>query len=169
MSLVQDIAILQRIPTLADFSDDQLRLLAFSAESVNYTDGYTLFDEGARADAGLVIAEGHVSLQKKDENGLYHEVETVSAGALLGETALLVETRHPARAICKGRVRIIRIRRALFKRMIQEFPELAARLFEAKAARYQETVAALRPVGIRLAAIPELPERAPKNDADDNT
>ncbi|ADZ68594.1 Crp/Fnr family transcriptional regulator [Polymorphum gilvum] len=149
MSLVQDIAILRRIPMLSDFSDDQLRLLAFSAESLDYRDGTVLFDAGERADGGIVVAEGLVSLQKAGPAG-FVEIDQAGPGALLGETAMLVETRRPARAVCVGRVRAIRIRRALFKRMIQEFPELAQRLFEAHAARYQATAQALKPIGERL-------------------
>ena len=69
MSLAQDIEILKKIPMLSDFQDDQLRLLAFSAESMDYQSGHRLFDEGERADGGLVITSGTVSLQKKGKDG----------------------------------------------------------------------------------------------------
>lgn len=152
MSLVQDIAILRQIPMLSDFSDDQLRLLAFSAEAMDLISGSFVFDEGERADSGIVIAKGNVSLQRKGTHG-FMEVEMVGPGVLLGETAMLVETRRPARAVCIGPVRVIRIRRALFKRMVQEFPELARRLFDSYAARYQSTVAGLVPIGEKMAEL----------------
>ena len=149
MSLSQDIAILQSIPMLADFADDQLRLLAFSAESMDYRNGMTLFDEGERADGGMVIAAGDVSLQKRGSDG-FEEIDLAPAGTLLGETAMLIEATRPCRAVAVGGVRVIRIRRALFKRMIQEYPELAQRLFEAHAARYRATASALAPIGDRM-------------------
>ncbi|MBD8877469.1 cyclic nucleotide-binding domain-containing protein [Roseibium polysiphoniae] len=155
MSLVQDIAILQKIPMLSDFADDQLRLLAFSAESLDYPNGMMLFDEGERADGGLVIAEGDVSLQKRGLNG-FEEVDLAQTGTLLGETAMLVDATRPCRAVAIGHVRVIRIRRALFKRMIQEYPELARRLFEAHAARYKLTASALAPIGERMAELERL-------------
>jgi len=155
MSLVQDIAILKNIPMLVDFQDDQLRLLAFSAESMDYTGGQTLFDEGERADGGLVVAEGEVSLQKRGEAG-FEEIDTAGTGSLLGESAMLVETRRPCRAVARGDVRIIRIRRALFKRMIQEYPDLAKRLFDVQAQRYQTTVRALEPIGRKMAELEQI-------------
>ncbi len=164
MSLAQDIAILKQIPMLSDFADDQLRLLAFSAESMDYGNGQRLFDEGERADGGLVITSGTVSLQKRSKDG-FDEVDRVSEGTLLGETALLAENKRPCRAEAVGLVRIIRIRRALFKRMIQEYPELAQRLLDVHAARYRQTVAALRPIGEKMAELEQInAERRRRND-----
>lgn len=159
MSLVQDIAILRQIPMLSDFSDDQLRLLAFSAEAMDLISGSFLFDEGERADSGIVIAKGNVSLQVRGPHG-FKEVDSAGPGVLLGETAMLVETRRPARAVCIGPVRVIRIRRALFKRMIQEFPELARRLLEVHASRFQATVAALTPIGDKLQELSDIADAA---------
>jgi CRP-like cAMP-binding protein len=164
MSLAQDITILKQIPMLSDFQDDQLRLLAFSAESMDYQNGQRLFDQGERADGGLVITSGTVSLQTKNENG-FDEVDRVGAGTLLGETALLAECKRPCRAEAVEGVRVIRIRRALFKRMIQEYPELAQRLFEQHVSHYRHTVAALRPIGDKMAELEQLnAERRVRDD-----
>lgn len=167
MSLAQDIEILKRIPLLSDFQDDQLRLLAFSAESMDYNGGQRLFDQDERADGGLVITNGTVSLKTRGQDG-FQEVDTVGEGTLLGETALLAENRRPCRAEAVGPVRIIRIRRALFKRMIQEYPELARRLFEQHASRYQQTISALRPIGEKMAELQQVnAERQQKNDSEE--
>lgn len=155
MSLAQDIAILQKVPMLADFADDQLRLLAFSAESAEFRNGQMLFDEGERADGGILIAEGEISLQKRGTK-TFEDIDVAGPGTLLGESALLVETTRPCRAVASGNVRVIRIRRALFKRMITEFPELAKRLFEAQASRFQVTAKKLGPVGEKMAELEKL-------------
>jgi CRP-like cAMP-binding protein len=165
MSLAQDIAILKQIPMLSDFQDDQLRLLAFSAESMDYQNGQRLFDQGERADGGLVITSGIVSLQTKNDEE-FAEVDRVGEGTLLGETALLAESKRPCRAEAVEGVRVIRIRRALFKRMIQEYPELAQRLLEQHVSRYRHTVAALRPIGDKMAELEQLnAERRVRDDS----
>ncbi|MEM8703808.1 MAG: cyclic nucleotide-binding domain-containing protein [Pseudomonadota bacterium] len=165
MSLAQDIAILRQIPMLSDFQDDQLRLLAFSAESMDYQDGQRLFEENERADGGLVITSGTVVLLKKSEDS-FEELDRVGAGTLIGQTALLTESRRPCRADAVGTVSIIRIRRALFKRMIQEYPELARRLFEQHSLKYRTTIAALRPIGDKMAELEQLnAERRLQDDA----
>jgi len=156
MSLAQDIAILQKVPMLSDFADEQLRLLAFSAESADFSDGQLLFDEGDRADGALLVADGEVALQKKRAKKTFEDVDVAGPGTLLGESALLVEAIRPCRAVAIGDVRVIRIRRALFKRMIMEFPELARRLFEVQAARFQTTASALAPIGERMAELEKI-------------
>lgn len=124
--------LLRQVPLLSEFPDEQLRLLAFSAENVSYRDGEVLFSSGERADAGLVVASGAITLESDD--GSVKPV-TFGPGSLIGETALLVETRRPARAVASGASEVIRIRRALFKRMLQEFPDIARRLFDARGGR----------------------------------
>ncbi|WP_298817075.1 cyclic nucleotide-binding domain-containing protein [uncultured Roseibium sp.] len=164
MSLAQDIAILKQIPMLSDFAEDQLRLLAFSAESMEYGSGQRLFDQDERADGGLVITSGTVSLQIRGEDG-FDEVDRVGEGTLLGETALLAENKRPCRAEAVEGVRIIRIRRALFKRMIQEYPELAQRLFSQRVNQFRHTVSVLRPLGDKMAELEQLnAERRVRND-----
>lgn len=164
MSLAQDIAILKQIPMLSDFQDDQLRLLAFSAESMDYNRGQRLFDQGDRADGGLVITSGTVSLQTRNTDG-FEEIERVGQGTLLGETALLAENKRPCRAEAVDGVRIIRIRRALFKRMIQEFPELAQRMLDQRANQFRQTVSALRPIGEKMAELEQInAERRVRDD-----
>lgn len=164
MSLAEDIAILKKIPMLSDFQDDQLRLLAFSAESMDYSKGYRLFDQNDRADGGLVITKGRVSLKMK-QGTTYREMDTAGPGTLLGESALLVETKRPCRAEAIEDVRIIRVRRALFKRMISEYPELAQRLLDQHAARFRLTVAQLGPIGDKMAELEQLnAERRTKNE-----
>lgn len=155
MSLAQDIAILQKVPMLSDFADEQLRLLAFSAESADFHDGQVLFDEGERADGGMLVASGEVSLQKRGRK-TFEDIDVAGPGTLLGESALLVDATRPCRAVAIGDVRVIRIRRALFKRMIMEFPELAKRLFDVQAARFQTTATALKPIGERMAELEEI-------------
>ncbi len=168
MSLAQDIAILRQIPMLSDFQDDQLRLLAFSAESSDFRSGQRLFDQGDRSDGGLVITSGTVSLQVRGADG-FEEVERAGPGTLLGEAALLVENLRTCRAEAIDDVRVIRVRRALFKRMVQEFPELAQRLLDQHAAIYQKTVAALRPIGDKMAELQELNSSRFRKDEDKGT
>ncbi|WP_186399932.1 cyclic nucleotide-binding domain-containing protein [Stappia sp. P2PMeth1] len=148
MSLARDMELLRQVPLLAEFPDEQMRLLAFSAENVSYRDGEVLFIAGERADAGLVVASGAVLLEGEGEDR--QELGSFGPGSLIGETALLVETRRPARAVAVGPTEVIRIRRALFKRMLQEFPEIARRLFEARAGRFRATAGALARVGTVL-------------------
>ncbi|MBA5778607.1 cyclic nucleotide-binding domain-containing protein [Stappia sp. F7233] len=145
MSLARDMNLLRQVPLLSDFPDDQLRLLAFSAENQTFRDGEVLFTEGERADGGFVVASGEVAMERGGETR--EAMGTFGPGTLIGETALLVETRRPARAVAVGQTEVIRIRRALFKRMLQEFPEIASALFESRASNFRQMTRSLSRVG----------------------
>ncbi|MDD7909709.1 MULTISPECIES: cyclic nucleotide-binding domain-containing protein [Pseudovibrio] len=149
MSLARDISVLRRVPMLSTFSDDQLRLLAFSAESVSVPKGRAIFEEGERAEGGIVIAEGSVRLETgMGDQAVQHG--TYGEGTLLGESALLAEGFRPVRAVALEDCTLIRIRRALFARMLSEFPEIAVELLKTRSERFAATTEALKRVGSRL-------------------
>jgi CRP-like cAMP-binding protein len=127
MSLESDIAVLREVPLFADLTDDQLRLLAFGAEHRRLREGEVLFRAAARADAGFVIARGDVALQK-GAAGREQTVGRFGPGTLIGELALITETRRPVNAVAVTDCDLIRITRTLFHRMLAEYPEIALAL-----------------------------------------
>ena len=129
MSLESDIAVLRDVPLFADLTADQLRLLAFGAEHRRLRSGETLFRAAARADAGFVVASGEVTLMAGPA-GEERPVAHFGPGTLLGELALITETRRPASAIAATDCDLIHITRLLFRRMLEEYPEIAFALHE---------------------------------------
>lgn len=136
MSLERDIAILRSSDLLADLNDDQLRLLAFGAEHLNYQRGRVIFREGQNADCGFVVAEGRVGLSRfvrGDDQTLTH----ATAGAILGETALITEARRHTTATATEDTQLLRINRPLFRRMLEEYPETAQAMHDKLSSRLQ--------------------------------
>lgn len=129
MSLESDIAVLKDVPLFSTLSGDQLRLLAFGAEHRRLRQGETLFRAAARADAGFVIASGEVALLK-EVRGEETTIAVYGPGTLLGELALVTETRRPATAVTTSDCDVIRITRPLFRRMLEEYPDLAFALHD---------------------------------------
>lgn len=129
MSLERDIGILRDVPLFSSLTGDQLRLLAFGAEHRLLKKGETLFRAAARADAGFVVASGAVTLLR-GASGAEKAVAVYGPGTLLGELALITETRRPATAVTTEECDVIRITRTLFRRMLEEYPELAFALHE---------------------------------------
>jgi CRP-like cAMP-binding protein len=126
MSIEDDIAFLERVPTLAILGREALRILAISAESRYIHGDNVLFREGEPADAGYVIQEGSFSLTA-EHAGLEGPV-SVGPGTLIGELALVTETRRPVTATATEPSTVIRIPRSLFLKMLEGFPEAAERL-----------------------------------------
>lgn len=134
MSIEDEIAFLSRVPVFARLGDGALRSVAIAAETYAMRSGEVLFTAGESADGAYVIAEGTVSLQP--ERG---EEILVGPGTLLGETALLAETRRPATATARGACKALRISRATFLKVLDSYPDAARRLRELLAARSDQT------------------------------
>lgn len=148
MSLESDIKLLGTVSMLSDFTEDKLRLLAFSAENRDFRDGQRLYSAGDRADCAHVVSAGEVALFPPGESETAAEV--VGRGALLGGLALIVDGERTMTAVARGRVETILIRRPLFRRMLEEFPEIAAGLHHRLSANVRDTTSRLMSVRDRL-------------------
>src|SRR6266571_6681847 len=137
MSIEDDIAFLERVPTLALLGREALRILAIGAENRYVHSGNVLFRDGEAADAGYVIQEGSFTLAP-ERSGQLAQV-TVGPGTLLGELALLVETTRPVTATAREPSTVIRIPRSLFLKMLEGYPEAAVRLRDDLLARADES------------------------------
>ncbi len=127
MTLESEIDILRRVSFFADFPLDPLKLIAFSAETHAYADKAVLFKEGDVADSGLVVMQGRVDLVRYDA-GAPHILTSLGPSNLVGELALIIETTRSARAVSHGPSRVLIIRRAMFRRVLAEYPIIAETL-----------------------------------------
>jgi CRP-like cAMP-binding protein len=142
MTIEDDIALLQGVPTLALLGREPLRILAIGAENRYVHDGEVLFREGEVADGGYVVQEGSFRLVSEGAANAVRDA-VVGPGTLLGELALITETRRPLTATAQEPSSVIRIPRPLFLKMLDGYPDLAYRLREAMAARALEMVGEL--------------------------
>jgi|SRR5208282_1982508 len=132
MTIEDDIAFLERIPILRRLGAGALRVLAIGTESYDVPTGQVLFTAGEAADGAYVIQQGSFSL-KTDKAG---ESEIVAGpGTLLGETAMLAETKRPATARAREDSTVLRISRSMFLKMLEGYPDAAERLRELIASR----------------------------------
>lgn len=123
MSLDTDIEILKRVSLFSDFKPGQLRLLAFGCEARTLDAGTELFKQGTYSDGGYVVVWGSVDLVTVPDQ---KTISSHNSAALLGELALITETEHPATAVTTQRTQVLKIPRALFRRMLEEYPDLAS-------------------------------------------
>lgn len=132
MTIDDDIALLEQVPILRRLGAPALRILAIGAESRRVERGDVLFRAGDIADGAYVVQRGSFVL-KPERAG---ESEIVAGqGTLLGESALLAETKRPATATAREGASVIRISRAMFLKMLEGYPDAAQRLREMIASR----------------------------------
>ena len=139
MTIEDDIAFFERVPTLGLLGRDALRILAIGAESRYVHGGEALFGVGDEVDAGYVIQEGSFRLSsgQADES----EPLVVGRGALIGELALITETKRPATATALEPSTVLRIPRGLFLKMLDGYPSAAEKLRDILATRSNQSTA----------------------------
>ncbi|MGL4442722.1 MAG: cyclic nucleotide-binding domain-containing protein [Alsobacter sp.] len=145
MALKRDIAVLSTVPLFEALDEDALRLIAFSAENRVYRAGDMLFRRGEMSDGGYVVLSGAIALDAADDGSPAPVV--ASAGMLIGELALIVDTVRPATAIVREPCAVLKISRHVFRRVLEEFPELAERVHahcEAKLRSMTDELSAIR-------------------------
>jgi CRP-like cAMP-binding protein len=136
MTIEDDIAFFERVPTLGLLGHDALRILAIGAESRYVHGGEVLFAVGDAADAGFVIQEGSFSLASGQAG---EEPLVEGRGALLGELALITETTRPATATALEPSTVLRIPRGLFLKMLDGYPAAAEKLRDILATRTNQS------------------------------
>ena len=139
MGLEQDIDLLEGVPTLQLLGREALRILAISAQAQQVKGGDILYREGERADGAFVIVDGSMALQR-ERGADGRETVIVRRGALLGETALLVDTVWSGTATAIENTQLLRIPRSVFLRMLEGEEEAAQSLRRHLAERLDQTI-----------------------------
>ena len=124
MTLTDDIRVLSAAKLFEQLSDEQLRLLAFGAERLRFDIGRTLYRQDERAECGYVVAQGNVALTRRN-GGDETVVKSIGPGGILGQLALITETRWTTGAYAETETEVLRINRSLFRRMLSEYPDTA--------------------------------------------
>jgi CRP-like cAMP-binding protein len=145
MSIEDDVALLERVPTLRLLGTTALRMLAIGSEQRNVARGDALFNLGDDADAGFIVQRGAFRI----DDGAGAEI-IAGPGALIGELALIVAMQRPSNAIALEHSSVIRIARSLFQRVLESDPAAARRLRDELANRTSQIASDVLMAGAKL-------------------
>jgi CRP-like cAMP-binding protein len=145
MSIEDDVALLERVPTLRLLGIAALRMLAIGSEQRDFARGGLLFNAGDEADAGFVVERGAFHIE--DGSGA---AVVAGPGALIGELALITAMRRPSTAIALEDSSAIRIARSLFQRVLESDPAAARRLRDEMANRTSQIASDILIAGAKL-------------------
>ena len=144
MSIEDDVALLERVPTLHLLGTTALRMLAIGSEQRDFARGDILFNAGDDADAGYVVQRGAFRVE---DGG----AEIIAGpGDLIGELALVVAMRRPSTAIAIENSSVIRVARSLFQRVLESDPAAARRLRDELATRTSQLASDILMAGAKL-------------------
>ena len=145
MSIDDDVALLERVPTLRLLGRESLRMLAIGSEQRDVPRGDPLFQQGDDADSGFVVQRG--TFRVDDDAGA--EL-TAGPGTLLGELALVMSMKRPSSATALEYSTVIRITRSLFQRVLESDPAAARRLRDEFAMRASQIASDILIAGGKL-------------------
>jgi CRP-like cAMP-binding protein len=129
MALDDDIRILSGVRLFEGFTQEQLRLLAFGAETMRLPHDRKLYREDDEADSAYIVVKGQIGLFR-EQDGERVPIGTVGPGSMLGEMALIADTRRLTSAAAATDAEVLRLNRKMFRRILEEYPETAAALRE---------------------------------------
>ena len=145
MSIDDDVALLERVPTLRLLGRDSLRMLAIGSEQRTIYSNEYLFRQGEAADSGFVVQRGAFRI----DDGAGAQT-TAGPGTLIGELALVVAMQRPSSATAMENSTVIRIARSLFQRVLESDPAAARRLRDEFAARTSQLASDILMAGAKL-------------------
>ncbi len=159
MSLDSDIRLLSRVRLFAGFKPDHLRLLAFGAEARTLAKGTRIYRADSYSDGGYAVVHGKVDLIAGPHDSL---ISTHGPASLLAEMALITDTAHAATAVTTEHTEVLKIPRPLFRRMLEEYPELVPILQDRISRSVGEFVAQLTVISAKLDHASDLQQRREK-------
>ena len=146
MSIEDDVALLERVPTLQLLGTTALRMLAIGSEQRMFRRGEVLFKVGEDADAGFIVQRGSFRVQAGNGGA-----ETIAGpGALIGELSLITAMVRPATATAIEHSAVIRIARSVFQRVLENDATAARRLRDEFASRTSQIASDVLMVGAKM-------------------
>jgi len=143
MSLESDVRRMAATRPFSLLPREALQLLAFSCERRSLKAEETLFKAGEAADGAFLVLSGEIALVAGGKE------RRVSRGALIGETALAAEVLRGADARATADATLLRVPRDVFRRVLSEFPDAAAKVHASASARTRDLIGRLETLRAR--------------------
>jgi CRP-like cAMP-binding protein len=129
MALDDDIRILSAVRLFEGFTQEQLRLLAFGAETTWLQADHKLYREDDEADCAYIVVSGRIVLYR-EQNGARVPIGTAGPGTMLSELALIADTNRLTSASAEIDSEVLRLSRKMFRRILEEYPDVAVHLHQ---------------------------------------
>jgi CRP-like cAMP-binding protein len=142
MTLETEVQSLRQVPMFRDIDPARLKLLAFTSERVQFSDGQRFFSQGDASDAAYVILDGRASVLLGTPGG---EIKVAELGqnALVGEMGILADNPRSATIMAAQPTTALRIDKRVFLELLAQFPQMALAVMRELANRLERTNAQL--------------------------
>jgi CRP-like cAMP-binding protein len=147
MTINDTMRLLAQAPFLAVLGPEEMRLLAFAAEPLQLPAGRHVARAGETADAAYVLVHGVIAAVGADGRTLARHA---TPGTIIGELGLIVSTEWQTDLVADSATQVLRLPRAQFRRLLDDYPAAAEALRQRVAADVSRLADAMEPVTRRL-------------------
>jgi len=118
---------LKRFALFGELVETELEVLEDLLEESRFDAGQQLFREGQEADGLWLVAEGHIRVATERTGGLGR----LGPGEAFGGLSLVGAGGRALTAVAEEPVRVLRLSRTAFHRLVEDVPRAGARILEA--------------------------------------
>jgi CRP-like cAMP-binding protein len=140
---VVDIDLLQDVKLLDELTDEEMAMVAASAETRRYLRGDVVFSEGDEPDSLCVVASGRIAIAKRSVDGRESMVALMERGDLFGEMGLFDRLGRSAEARALEPSELVILPYAQLMAVYEQRPTLLWNVVRLLAGRLRSTDAAL--------------------------
>jgi CRP-like cAMP-binding protein len=127
--------VLAGVPLFEGLSKKELTELARRVEEVEFRPGEHLLVVGEPADAAYVILDGRATVRRRGR-----KIAEVTKGDVVGEMSLVTDLPRNAGVRADTFVPALRVRKAEFDSIMDDFPRVAVKVLRTVATRLVETI-----------------------------
>lgn len=138
MSLHAETEVLRRVPLFSKLDASALKLLAFTSDSLTFSDGEILFALGDPSDSAYVILDGEVEILVTNSEGT-HAAFVRGKNEIIGEMGILNKMPRNASVRAKGTLNTLRITSDAFMNMLQQNALVALEVAKQLSTRLAQT------------------------------
>ena len=126
----QKVELIRKVPLFAHCSKRELEQIAQIADEIDLREGKEMTRQRSRGQEFFVLLEGDASVNKDGRR-----INTLRAGDFFGEIALVSDTPRTATVTATSPVRALVITDRSFKRLLENMPQIQAKVLSALAER----------------------------------
>lgn len=146
MTLDEIVDVLALAAPFVTLDKEHLKLIGFVSEVIEFDADQIVVSEGDSAKGAYILVSGTL---QSEHAGLNKPSERISApGTAIGELALLVEQPRPATIKAVSKSTMLFVPRQHFKRLLENYPDLAQKVSDQIKHAMQKYVSALGQVQI---------------------
>jgi CRP-like cAMP-binding protein len=120
---------LRALPSLREYANSELKMLASVAPAREYPPGLPLCREGAAGASCFLLAVGTVRIEKQQPDGV-KTLATLRAGAIVGQMALVDRSPRSATVVAAEPTIALELTRDVFENLLRASSPLALRFQE---------------------------------------